>query len=360
MTLSDKIYAFTTLGKYLKQFTASGFNENPELSHLNKRFAVITGNLINDVHYHNPWFIAEFVTSAFNSIAGAMEEKNLHRWLSAYPDRETENTSPLNIGVIMAGNIPLVGFHDLMSVLFSGNKLTAHLSSKDDKLLPSILAILNEIHPGFSELISFDDLVMKNMDAVIATGSDNSARYFEYYFRNKPHIIRKNRNSAAVLTGDETGTDLELLADDIFMYFGLGCRNVSKLYLPKGYNIPGLPDHFSHYAWLANHNKYANNYEYQRAILLINHEPHFDTGFLLIKEDPSYSSPVGCLHYEFYTDTGMLQEKLEKDNQILQCIVSQSEIIKGGIKYGTSQNPMLWDYADNVDTLKFLLNLSQK
>jgi len=360
MTLTDKIDAFTTLGKYLKQFTVSGFMENPELKYLNTRFAKNTLDLIKDVHLNNPWFIPEFITHSLNSLAIALEEKNIIHWLSEYPEMGKKKNKPMNIGVIMAGNIPLVGFHDFISILLSGNTITARLSTKDDKLLPALSAILNDIHPGFRELVSFEEVLQKDTDAVIATGSDNSARYFEYYFRNKPHIIRRNRNSTAILTGSESGTELKLLAEDIFLYFGLGCRNVSKLYLPANYHIPGLLDRFNHYAWLANHNKYTNNYEYQRAIFLINQIRHFDTGFLLIKEDPSYNSPIGCLHYEFYENPCKLRQKLDADAGILQCIVSQSQNNSKEIEFGKSQKPMLWNYADNIDTFKFLLNLSQK
>jgi len=356
--LEDKIHALTILGNFLQQFQPSGFIENPGVKKINSSFTNNVLNLIENIHIHNPWFTPEFVSFAISSIGSSLTEKNIRKWISSYPELETINKNPHNIGVIMAGNIPLVGFHDFISVLISGNKIIAKLSTKDDKLLSAISVILLTIEPRFNKFIYFEENQLKNIDAAIATGSDNTSRYFTYYFGNVPHIIRKNRNSTAILTGEESCSDLENLADDIFLYFGLGCRNVSKIYVPKNYLFPPLLDNFRHYAYLSNHNKYANNYDYHKAIFLIDRSQHFDTGFLLVKEDPSYSSPVGCLHYEFYNNPDELRERIIADTDKLQCVVSNSDLFTRGIAFGSSQKPMLWDYADNVDTLKFLLNLT--
>ena len=360
MTLNDKIGAFVVLGKFMKQFHSDGFVENSELHSLNARFAKITLHLIETVNENNPWFTPQFVNFAFSSIGSSLEEINLKTWLCSYPELDDLSSGPMDIGVIMAGNIPMVGFHDFISVLLSGNKIIARLSTKDDKLLPAMSAVLTYIEPGFNEYIYFEDNLKNKTDAVIATGSDNSAKYFEYYFGKKPHIIRKNRNSAAILTKEDSAFELKNLADDIFIYFGLGCRSVSKLFIPRDYKIPDLLDQFNHYSYLYNHHKYANNYDYHRAIYLINRDMHYDTGFLLVKEDDSYSSPVGCLYYEFYDNPGSLSVRMEKDSDKLQCIVAGSAFFKNRIPFGASQKPMLWDYADNMDTIKFLLNLSQK
>ena len=360
MTLDDKIGAFSVLGKFMQQFHPAGFVENIEVHSLNARFAKITLNLIETINEHNPWFTPEFVNFAFSSLGSSLEEQNIKTWLSSYSQLYDLSSVPLDIGVIMAGNLPLVGFHDFISVLFSGNKIVARLSTKDDKLLPAVSAILTFIEPGFKDYIFFEDNLLNKTDAVIATGSDNSAKYFEYYFRKQPHIIRKNRNSTAIITGEETPVELKNLADDIFLYFGLGCRNVSKLFLPGEYRIPDLLDQFNHYAYLYNHSKYANNYDYHRAIFLINRDPHYDTGFLLVKEDGSYSSPVGCIYYEYYKSPEDLTMRMEQDSDMLQCIVSNSPYFNKRVEFGASQKPMLWDYADNMDTIKFLLNLSQK
>ncbi len=360
MKLSQKIKAFSTLGRFLRQFHSDLFMEDHAIEDINSRYAKITEILIRNVHINNPWFTPEFVNFAVTSTGESLKEENVSKWLSAYPVLKNLPSSKLRIGIIMAGNIPLVGFHDLMSVVLSGHKLIARLSSKDNKLIPALVQILQFIEPEFEDLIYFEEEILKNPDAVIATGSDNSSRYFEYYFGKYPHIIRKNRNSTAILTGEEKKTQLENLADDIFLYFGLGCRSVSKIFVPCNYNIPELLKNFEPYSYLANHNKYANNYEYQRAVFLINQAPHFDSGFLLIREDADYSSPVGCLHYEYYDDTEQLYKKIMNDSDRLQCVVTDISMFPQKVGFGLSQKPMLWDYADNVDTLKFLINLHEK
>ncbi|HYW95146.1 MAG TPA: hypothetical protein VE870_06140 [Bacteroidales bacterium] len=358
MTFQEKTEAFITLGKFFAQFRTASFNENTELEELNNQFKERFDRLILTEENHNPWFTPENIRFSLGSFADALQKDKLGKWISHYPALASAPAQRLNIGVIMAGNIPMVGFHDFLTVLISGHRLVAKLSSKDEHMLPAVWDVLVWLNHDFNGLVAFEEGRLKNPDAIIATGSNNSSRYFEYYFGKYPHIIRKNRNSAAVLDGSETASDLEHLAGDIFTYFGLGCRNVSKIYIPADYEIPHLLDHFQHYAYLANHHKYVNNYEYYRAIHLVNQTPFLDTGFLVVKEDRNYSSPVGTIHYERYTKKEQVVDRLHQDQDQLQCTVAKN--LDNTLDFGMTQSPMLWEYADNVDTLKFLLNLSTK
>jgi hypothetical protein len=348
------------LGEFLNQYGEKSFHANPSLEEVNSLFANPLLNLIDSIQIHNPWFTPEFVRKALAATAASLKAANIETWVSSYPDLQDMPSGKYTVGVIMAGNIPLVGFHDFMCVVISGHHFLGRLSSKDDQLLPFLSQVLEYFEPQLSESITFTDEFMKGTDAVIATGSDNSARYFEYYFGKNPHIIRKNRNSAAIISGTESVNEIELLADDIFTYFGLGCRNVSKLFVPENYDVRILLKHFERYAYLINHNKYANNYEYHKAVYLVNLIDHLDTGFLLIKEDEALSSPVGVLFYEFYSNEKMLMDRINKDKEKIQCIVSKASLYPASIPFGTTQKTMLWDYADNVDTLGFLLNMPVK
>lgn len=344
----------------MQQFKEDGIQENPSLPELNGLFLEMFHQVCEKTNQHNPWFIPEFVRKAVHSIGLSLEEENLRTWTGRYDLEKAVRGKPLKIGLILAGNLPLVGMHDLLCVLFSGHCAELKLSSKDDQLLPAIITILKHINPELASAICINEEFIRQPDAVIATGSDNSARYFEYYFGKYPHIIRKNRNSVAVLDGTESSTELERLAEDIFTYFGLGCRNVSKIYVPSGYDLPYLLDHFASWSWLANHNRYANNYEYHRAIHLVNRQIFLDTGFLILKEDSSFASPVGSLYYESYTEPEELVLKLNSLSSEIQCLVSKNKSFPQAIPFGATQTPMLWDYADGIDTMRFLLNLSEK
>ena len=355
--MENKIKAFSNLGKFLKQFDSVSFMENPGIGEINELYAKPFLSAIKTAEIYNPWFTRDFMLYAFSSLAEMLHEDKLRSWLEQYPKLKNLPDIKMNIGIIMAGNIPLVGFHDLLAVCFSGHHAVVKMSSKDEKLLPVIYEVLCYQDPRFRDSVKLLTEPLKNIDAVIATGSDNSSRYFDYYFGKYPHIIRKNRNSAAVLTGNESVEDYINLADDIFLYFGMGCRNVSKLFLPEGFNIPHMLDNFESYSYLYNHNKYANNYDYYKAIYLLNLMKHLDTGYLLLKEDTSYSSPVGVVYYEYYDSLALLKPRLEMDEQIIQCLVSNSGLLEKGTGFGKSQKPQLNDYADNADTLKFLLNL---
>jgi len=334
--------------------------EDSGIGEINELYAKPFLSAIKEAEIYNPWFTRDFMLHSFSAISDMLQEEKLRLWIEQYPELKNNAGNKLNVGIIMAGNIPLVGFHDLLSVCFSGHRAVVKMSSKDEKLLPVVYKVLCHYDPRFSESVKLLTEPLKNIDAVIATGSDNSSRYFDYYFGKYPHIIRKNRNSAAVLTGNETVGDYRKLADDIFLYFGMGCRNVSKLFLPKDFNIPHMLDNFETYSYLYNHNKYANNYDYYKAIYLVNLMKHLDTGYLLMKEDTAYSSPVGIVYYEYYDSLALLKTRLKEDNDKIQCLVSIPGLIENSTGFGKSQTPQLNDYADNADTLKFLLNLYKK
>jgi hypothetical protein len=339
MKLEERISAFSELGRIIAG-SVNGDNNNLS-SNLN--------NLIQSQERDNAWFTAENVRMALRAIGTELTAENLNTWTGRYPEIEN-GQEPVTVGVVMAGNIPLVGFHDFLSVLLTRNRIIAKTSSKDSSLIKEISRILCSINSGFNGFISFADSALKDFDVIIATGSDNSSRYFEYYFGKYPHIIRKNRTSIAVIEGDETSEELESLGTDIFSYFGLGCRNVSKVFIPEGYDINNMVKYWNNYSEIINHNKYANNYDYNKAIWMVNREKFTDTGYMLLKESREVSSPVSVLFYEYYDTEKNLSEKLSEHSEKIQCICG-----KKYIPFGKAQYPKLWDYADNLDTLEFLV-----
>ncbi len=356
MTIKNRINAFSTLGEFLKQFSEEKIST--KITPLNKLFYEDFKELLQKVAFHNPWFTFHNVQTAITAIAEQLNGQNLLQWLSSYQQQAFDPEKPLQVTVIMAGNIPLVGFHDFLCVLLSGNIFVGKLSSEDKLLLPYISKILITIEPGFKQYIEFTEGQIKKMDAVIATGSNNTARYFDYYFGKYPHIIRKNRNAVAVLTGQETKWQLKELGKDIFQYFGLGCRNVSKLFVPKGYKFDSFYEAIIDYKDIINTNKYVNNYEYNRTVYLMNSDTTLlDNNFLLLKESDAYSSPIGVLFYEFYDELEMVKKRLVKDEAMIQCIVSADATIKNAMPFGQAQYPALMDYADGIDTMKFLIGL---
>ena len=250
----------------------------------------------------------------------------------------------------MAGNIPLVGFHDFLTVLISGNNLIAKTSSKDSELIVFISEILCQVNPDFRNKIEFTDGTLTGFDVVIATGSNNTSRYFEYYFNKYPNIIRKNRTSISIIDGNETRSELEALGADIFSYFGLGCRNVSKIYIPEGYDLSKLSAHWVALSKCIDHQKYANNYDFNKAVYLVNREAFHDAGFILMKEDSKLASPVSVLYYEYYESQYAVKQQIYQLGDKIQCIAG-----KHYIPFGKTQSPHLWDYADGIDTLQFLL-----
>lgn len=295
----------------------------------------------------NGWFTQENIETSVNNIANEfLEEQKLREWASKY----TISDKDLTVGIVMAGNIPLVGFHDFLCVYISGKRQKVKLSSKDNILFSHMVRKMTEWDETFAQYVSIEEM-LKGCDAYIATGSNNSARYFEQYFSKYPNIIRQNRTSVAVLDGTESHDDIMNLGKDIFTYFGLGCRNITKVYLPKGYEMATLLSGLEPYKDIINHNKYKNNYDYHLAIYLLNKVNFYTNDSLLMVENELPYSAVSVLHYEFYDDRAALMDTLSKDER-LQCIVDGKTLT-----FGSSQKPTLADYADGVDTMAFLSDL---
>ena len=345
----DKLKAFVELGKFLGQFSENSKVKNEGVLHNNLYFDAFV-DLIELSQSHNGWYTQKQVYFAIQSWAEALTEDNLIKWLAPYNAKEIE---PKTIGLILAGNIPLVGFHDFLSVLISGHRVLVKTSSNDQHLLPFLAKYLIAVAPELQNKITFVDGKLENFDAVIATGSNNTARYFEFYFKDKPSIIRKSRNSVAVLNGQETKEQLIALGEDIFRYFGLGCRNVSKLFVPKGYDFTPFFEAIFEYQDVIHYEKYANNYDYNKAVFLMSNFKLLDNGFLTIKEDTSHASPISSVFYEYYNNLDEVENRLQTDQDIVQCIVS-NDLVKNSIAFGITQKPDLWDYADGVDTIAFL------
>ena len=331
MTTSERIQAFTTLGERIKNSDQEGLQD-----------------LIQLAKAHNGWFTPESIQRSLGGILHLLEKEKLDTWLSKY---WLEPEVPKIIGIIMAGNIPMVGFHDLMCVLLSGNMVAIKMSSHDQVLMSKVIEWIIEIEPRFKKNIEVREK-LDQVDAVIATGSDNTARYFEYYFGKQPHIIRKNRTSVAVIDGTETEEEIQALGLDIFTYYGLGCRNVAKVFTPKSFDLTSLFPFFEDYKEIINHHKYRNNYDYYKSIFLVNRTPHLDTGFLLVNSTDDLVSPTSVLYHQEYKSKVELEKVLESQNEKIQCIVGH-----GHIPFGQTQSPEPWDYADGEDMLKFLEQL---
>jgi len=335
MTLEKRINAFARLGDYIRDL------KNEPLETLSEK-----------ARNENPWFTSSNVNRSLQGISKFLDRNTLIKWSASYGFRQT---SPKIVGLVMAGNIPLVGFHDLLSVLLSGHSAQVKVSSKDSTLISHLIDKLIEFEPGFSDRIMIQENMLKKFDAVIATGSDNSAKHFDYYFRNYPHIIRRNRTSCAILTGNESTGDLHSLSDDVFSYFGLGCRNVSKLFVPEGFEITTVLRAWENLTDIIHHHKYANNYDYQKSILLVNQVPFLDNGVVLFQENSKLVSPIAVVYYEYYPDKEILSNILQQQQDKIQCIVGNDSLADVG--FGQAQYPEVWDYADGVDTLAFLCSL---
>ncbi|MCG8411094.1 MAG: hypothetical protein MI739_07405 [Bacteroidales bacterium] len=347
MDLIQRIDAFVKLGLFISNFVRK--EEQNE-------YTKLLNEIVQNDCVYNPWFTPQNILQALDAIAKSLDREKINSWISKYP-KLNNKTKQSRIGVVTAGNIPLVGFHDFLTILISGDVFVGKLSSKDNRLLKFISQYLISLNQDFEKQIVFCEDKLTNFDAVIATGNNNTARYFEYYFGKYPHIIRKNRSSVAVLTGNETSNELQKLGIDIFSYFGLGCRNVSKLFVPQNYSFEKLFTSIDSFQNIYKHNKYANNYDYNRSIYLMNQIRHFDNGFALIKESKDFSSPIGVIYFEYYQDIDKLNEFLDFHKESIQCIVSCSEKIKNALPLGKAQSPELWDYADNIDTLNFISSL---
>jgi hypothetical protein len=303
----------------------------------------------------NSWFTPDFCRHALQSIGQMLAPDALDAFLARYQDVAPAEDPHRTVAVISAGNIPVAAFHDFFCVLASGNRYQGKLSEHDRRLLPVLADELIRIEPAFAERISFMERVA-NFDAIITTGSDNSARYFEYYFKSYPHILRKNRNSVGVLTGEETDDELRALANDIYLYFGLGCRSVSKLFVPKGYDfVPFLHILTQESQPIAQHHQFNNNLEYQKAIHLMNQLFYMDAGTFLLVENQNYASPIGMVYYEYYDDINLVNRRLTEDANQLQYIASRDPRIARAEPFGHAQSPTLVDYPDGVDTFEWLL-----
>ena len=341
MNTEKQISGLCKLSVFITQFlntNPENFNENDE------EFAALLRKSENE----NSWFTQESQRFALKQWADLLTEENLKEWLSVYE----VSKSPKKVGLILAGNIPMVGFHDVISVILSGHISLIKLSSKDQRLLPFLLKKWNEFSEGNIKFELVEKL--QNFDAVIATGSNNTARYLEYYFKDHLSIIRKNRTSIAVLKGDETEKELQLLAEDIFTYYGLGCRNVTRLFIPENFKIDALFENFLNFKEVINHNKYGNNYEYNRAIYLLNQERFWDNNFVMLKEDESLFSPLSVINFTRYSDLQVVKNFIAENEENIQTVVSKPELELNGIYFGEAQNPSLSTYADNVDTMRFL------
>lgn len=335
MKLKDRIKSFAKLGDKIDNIPNDQFDE-----------------LALSAQNQNNWFVKENIQEAFSGITKFLKEENLNQWLSNYTFGKSANGS-IKIGVIAAGNIPMVGFHDVLSVLVSGHSLMLKMSSDDAVLMNYVLNLLFEVEPSYKDRVEVVER-LNDADAYIATGSDNSARYFKYYFKEKPNVIRQNRSSAVVLTGNESIKDIQNLGRDIFQYYGLGCRNISKAFVPEGYDFKFMLDNLQEWEWVGDHHKYRNNYDYNKSIYLVNKEPHLDNGFMLIRESVEMVSPISVLYYQQYTHDRELQELLQANESKIQCVVGAGD---GFIPFGQAQHPEVWDYADGVDTIEFLISL---
>ncbi|WP_298556155.1 acyl-CoA reductase [uncultured Algibacter sp.] len=350
MQLQERIDAFVKLGDFLRQFSNEVIQKADNIEH-NELFFDGFKHQLKLAKESNGWFTEENISFALKSWSDALTLSNLNTWLKPYT---INNIDSKQVAIIMAGNIPLVGFHDFLSVLICGHSVLVKQSSNDKHLLPYLAKYLEFIEPQLKGKITFTDAKIENFDAVIATGSNNTARYFEYYFKGKPSIIRNNRNSVAVLTGEETTEDLKNLSEDIFRYYGLGCRNVSKLFVPKGYDFKVFFEAIYHWHPIVEKAKYANNYDYNKAVYLMSEFDMLENGFFMIKEDKNFASPIATMFYEYYENASKLKETLEVKKEQIQCIVSHG-FIKKEIAFGATQKPQLWDYADDVDSVEFLL-----
>jgi len=333
-TIEERISAFSRLRNYLLHLP-------------DEEFQTIAVN----TRQENPWFTEDNVRLAFRGITAFLEETVLIPWMKTY----SLPPQSKRIAIVMAGNIPLVGFHDLLCVLISGHTALLKTSSKDSALIKLVVNKLLQLEPKFQDSIHFVER-LADFDAVIATGSDNSSRYFDYYFGKYPNIIRKNRTSIAILDGHESDSDLKNLGIDVFTYFGLGCRNVSKLFVPEGYVFNNLFESWTDYHDIIHHHKYCNNYDYQKSIMLVNSTPFLDNGFVMLHETDRLVSPISVVYFETYKSQESLTEKLKAAQDKVQCIVGRTAM--ASVPFGSAQFPRIDDYADQIDTMKFLSTIN--
>ena len=347
MNLNDRIELVSELGQFFKKYLDTNYDNT------NDDNLIIFEKIIQQGKLNNPWFTDQNMKVNLSYWAEKLNKYDLTQWMNNY---DTMNVSSKSVAIIMAGNIPLVGFHDFLSVFLCGHNSIIKLSSNDKHILPFLTNLMISTNNELSKKIIYIEGKLQGYDAVIATGSNNTSRYFEYYFKNKKSIIRKNRNSIAVLDGSENEDDLSLLGDDIFTYFGLGCRSISKLYVPENYCFDLFFNSIFKWNDLINSHKYANNYDYNKAIYLMSEYKFFDNGFFMVKKGSELYSPISTINYEFYNDISTLKQKIKADDKDIQCIVSNTEI-ENKINFGETQKPSLSQYADNIDVVEFLLTI---
>ena len=347
MDISKRIAAFIETGKELQQVLDAKSGKNLISNEAQGLF-----DLIPIVHQKNAWFSEFNVRNAIAGIVSMLNESDLLEWLSINLPLLKSKKKASRVGIVMAGNLPLVGFHDLLCVLLAGDFAVIKMSSDDLELLPIVLRILENHDERIINSYHIEKEALKGIDKIIATGSDNTARYFEYYFAQYPRIIRKSRTSLGVLPAAISETEIKMLAKDMFQYFGLGCRNVSKLFIPEGFDVPRLIDHLRTFDPHMDNVKYINNLEYHKSIMLINGEQFLDGGFFLMRESQELFSPISVTNYEFYANIGQVDDFIEQHAHEIQCIVGSTY----EVTFGQAQLPKLWDYADKVDTMKFLLD----
>lgn len=350
LPLSGRIHAFVSLG-----YTLHGILDAVEQGIDTPDTAAFAG-VLRKTENANSWFTFRDCITAVKNILPWLEEQALQDWLSHYPVEKLENPVPKTVAVIMAGNIPMVNFHDFISVVITGNRFLGKLSSSDPYLLPYIAELLVRTEPELAASIRFTEEKITGQEAVIATGSNNSSRYFEHYFSRYPHIIRKNRTSVAVLDGTETPEEIQALGQDIFTFYGLGCRNVAKIFVPEGYDVITPYPQWEIFSDVIHHHKYKNNYDYHKAIFLVNKDLFLDNGFLMIKFSENLHTPVGMIFAETYTSAEDLAGKLQAISGDVQCIVGKRQ----PVGFGQSQQPALLDYPDGADVVKFLLEVQEK
>ncbi|MBT7574534.1 MAG: acyl-CoA reductase [Flavobacteriaceae bacterium] len=343
----ERLIAFSELGTL--------FKENVDKKE-NKKFpewdTVLEKTLIES-HSYNSWFTIDNLKLSLKNWSNSLQENIISDWLSKY---NIEDKSSKKIAIIMAGNIPAVGFHDLLCSLLLNFDCIVKLSSEDKLLIPFIVKFLESRNEKLKNKVTFESEKLKDFDGVIATGNNNSHRYFDYYFSKYPNLLRKTRHSIAVLDGKESDNDLSELSNDIFNYFGLGCRSVSKVFIPYGYDLDLLFNAFFRHKEVVNHNKYVNNFDYNKAVYLMSKEKFIENGFIILKEESKLGSPIGCLFYEFYNDKKEITKLINNNSDSIQCVVSNINF-NTNIKFGQTQCPNINDYADNNDTIKFLLKI---
>ena len=346
-TIDKRINAFHKLGELFKDISIQSKNS------VQQEWVNRFNQEIETANQYNKWFTKEYLLLSFQNWSKELNKKNLCLWIDNY---SLKDCSKKTIAIIMAGNLPMVGFHDFICSTILNYKCLIKLSSDDKIILPVIIEFLDYLNPGFNNKIEFTEKPIKNFDGVIATGSNSSFKYFEYYFKKYPKILRKNRHSIAILDGNESKQDLINLGKDVFYYFGMGCRSVSKLLVPNDYNFDLLFNAFYEFKETINHNRYANNYDYNKAIYLMSEQKFIENGFIMLKEDEKLGSPISCLFYEKYNSKNDVNKYINSNKDVIQCVVGNF-LTEKSTPFGSSQSPKINDFADNIDTLNFLLKI---